>query len=116
MACLLPADCLAEIFENLDNDKATLSSCLLVSRVWCEVSVRILWRDIGYLINRPSAILSTLVACLPNESKERLHENKIFISTPTLKPPLFDYVAFCRVLSVNNICHVVNDAFRNKPI
>src|SRR5207248_6278883 len=29
------------------------------------------------------------------------HKNEIFISTS--KPPLFDYVAFCKVLSVNKI-------------
>src|ERR1051325_6008573 len=109
MACL-PVDCLNDILENLEEDKNTLCSCLLVNRLWCEVSVRILWRNIWslrYGINRSSAILSTLVACLPNESKELLHENKIFIPTPTSKPPLFDYVAFCRVLSVSEIGRVV---------
>src|SRR5436305_5488531 len=46
MSCPLPADCLNEIFENLDDDKITLHSCLLVSRLWCKISVRILWRNI----------------------------------------------------------------------
>src|SRR5204863_4293737 len=46
MSCPLPTDCLNEIFENLDDDKITLHSCLLVSRLWCKISVRILWRDI----------------------------------------------------------------------
>ena len=46
MPFLLPADCLNEIFENLEDDKVTLHSCLLVNRLWCEVSVRILWRNI----------------------------------------------------------------------
>jgi len=41
MSCQLPADCLNEIFECLE-DKATLRSCLLVNRHWCEVSVQIL--------------------------------------------------------------------------
>ena len=89
---LLPADCLNEIFENLEKDKITLHSCLLVNRLWCEISVRILWRDIWkykYSVSdehKPqvvSAILSTLIACLPSESKELLHENGIFITTPT---------------------------------
>jgi hypothetical protein len=38
----LPADCLNEIFENLENEILTLHSCLLVNRLWCEVSIRIL--------------------------------------------------------------------------
>ena len=41
----LPADCLNEIFEYLEDDKVTLRSCLLVNRLWCEVAVRILWRN-----------------------------------------------------------------------
>src|SRR3954451_16549684 len=112
MPCQLPADCLNEIFENLEDDKTTLHSCLLVNRLWCRVSVRILWRNIWsfkyYVPNSrrlkvASAILSTLIACLPDESKEFLHNNGIFISTPTLSPLLFNYASFCKVLSINEI-------------
>ena len=46
----LPADFINEIFEYLDDDKITLYSCLLVNRLWCEVSVRILWRELGIII------------------------------------------------------------------
>ncbi len=45
----LPADCLNDIFEYLENDKVTLHSCLLANRLWCEVSVRVLWRNIWNL-------------------------------------------------------------------
>ncbi len=90
----LPSDCLNEIFEHLE-DKVTLHSCLLVDRLWCEVSVQILWKSIWNY--------NTLIACLPNESKEILHKNKIFISTPTSKPPLFNYVIFIKSLSTNEI-------------
>ncbi|PKY39881.1 hypothetical protein RhiirA4_415396 [Rhizophagus irregularis] len=40
----LPADCLTEIFEHLD-DKNSLYSCLLVNRLWCKISVGFYWRD-----------------------------------------------------------------------
>src|SRR5204863_4624004 len=98
MPFLLPADCLSEVFENLEEDKTTLHSCLLVNRLWCEISVRILWRDIWrFIYSFPDkqrfqvrlSILSTLISCLPSESKELLNKNGIFISTPTSKPPLF---------------------------
>ena len=78
----LPADCINEIFEYLKDEKFTLCSCLLVSRLWCEVAVRILWR------NPKSLNFHTLIACLPNESKEILLENGIIILTPTSKPPI----------------------------
>src|SRR5688572_3285969 len=116
MTCQLSADCLNEIFEYLEGDKTTLLSCLLVNRLWCEISVRILWRNIWnfkysvaikHQLKVESAILSTLIACLPNESKELLRKNEIFASTPAtpsiLKQPFFNYAAFCKVLSINEI-------------
>src|ERR1700727_1627625 len=105
----LPADCLAVIFEYLEEDVITLHACLLVNRLWCEISVKILWRDIwkfeyGIIsknrLKVESAMFNTLISCLPNESKELLHENKIYIQTPTSRPPLFNYTAFCKVLSI----------------
>src|SRR5436190_13567905 len=110
MSCLLLADCLNEIFENLEEDKITLHSCLLVNRLWCKISVRILWRNIcsfEYFFKESLAILSTLVACLPGESKELLHKNGIFISTPTLKPPVFNYASFSKVLSIEKIDEII---------
>src|SRR6266542_3064246 len=64
----LPSDCLNEIFEHLE-DKVTLHSCLLVDRLWCEVSVQILWKSIW---NH-----NTLITCLLHESKEILYKSKI---------------------------------------
>ncbi|GBC44839.1 hypothetical protein GLOIN_2v1876445 [Rhizophagus irregularis DAOM 181602=DAOM 197198] len=125
MSCQLTTDCLDEIFEHLENDKSTLHSCLLVNRLWCKTSVRILWRNIWrfkYIVYREkhplkvaSSILSTLVACLPNESKELLYKNKIFIQTPTSKPPLFNYVNFCKVLSIYEIVKLVENVLSNEP-
>src|SRR6266511_4204546 len=89
-----PADCLNVIFEFL-KDKVDLRSCLLVNRLWCEVSVQILWKTIQNY--------NTLITCLPNESKEILYKNEIIISTPTSNPPLFNYVAFIKTLSMNKI-------------
>src|ERR1043166_9414769 len=118
MSCSLPVDCLNKVFEILEEDKITLHSCLLVNRLWCKISVRILWKNIwSFKHSIPhdcqfkvsSTILSMLIACLPNESKELLHENKIFISTPTSKPPLFNYVSFCKVLPINEIGRIIGN-------
>ncbi|GBC37313.2 uncharacterized protein OCT59_003383 [Rhizophagus irregularis] len=90
-------DYLIEIFEHLEKDKNTLYSCLLVNRLWCEISVRILWTDI---IN-----YNTLFTCLPNESKKILHENGISILNS--KPPMFNYASFCKFLSIDDInCNI----------
>src|SRR6266540_5507430 len=95
MGCQLPDECLNEIFKQLEKDKVTLHSCLLVNRLWCEVSVRILWTSVQNY--------NTLIAFLPNESKEILYKNKIITYTPTSKPPLFNYLTFIKNLSINEI-------------
>ncbi|CAB4387451.1 unnamed protein product [Rhizophagus irregularis] len=112
----LPFDCLHEIIEYLEKDKTTLHSCLLVNRLLCEISVRILWRDISsYKTNNGSSLsfFNTIIACLPNESKEFLNKNEIFVSTPTSKSPLFNYTAFCKILSISDIDRIVNEALIN---
>ncbi|PKK62316.1 hypothetical protein RhiirC2_855758 [Rhizophagus irregularis] len=121
MTCQLPTDCLNDIFEYLEEDKFTLHSCLLANHLWCEISVRILWRNIWNFNYQQrssrvaSSILSTLIACLPDESKKLLCDNKIFISTPTSKPLLFNYASFCKALSIYEIKWMINSIFKNKP-
>src|ERR1051325_4210937 len=103
----LPADCLNEIFECLEEDRVTLRSCLLVSRLWCEVSVRILWRSIRNY--------STLIACLPNESKEILYKGGINTSISTSRPPMFNYATFCKVLSIYLVDYNIRQLIKSKP-
>jgi hypothetical protein len=101
----LNADCLEEIFELLEDDKATLYSCLLVNRLWCKVSVRILWKDIwnGQSTQTLKSTQSlqkairTLFDCLPKE--HHLHKNGTVITSNTL----FNYASFCKVFSINKI-------------
>src|SRR5436190_8795241 len=127
MSRQLPAECLNEILECLEHDKVSLHSCLLVNRLWCEISVRILWRDIWSfndtvtledqlnLLLQINKIISTLVACLPNESKDLLYKNGIFIASPTWKPPLFNYASFCKVLSINEIDRMIQQFLEKQP-
>src|SRR5436190_17182073 len=103
----LPVDCLNEIFEYLEEDEATLCSCLLVNRLWCEISVRILWRSIRNY--------STLIACLPNESKEILYKDGIITSTSTSNPPMFNYATFCKVLSISHVDYGIRQLLKNQP-
>ncbi|GES91930.1 hypothetical protein GLOIN_2v1531016 [Rhizophagus clarus] len=93
------------------------------NRLWCEISVRILWRNIVYkdiqsfendklFVVVVSSILNTLFTCLPNESKELLYQNEIFISTPISKQPLFNYATFCKAFSIYEINRMVDNVFR----
>src|SRR4051812_47347256 len=101
----LPIDCLNEIFEYLKDDKVSLHSCLLVNHLWCEVSVRILWRDVC----KYNKSYDTLISCLPNESKEILSKNGIIIQTS--KPPMFNYAGFCKVISTIMVYYQVEKYF-----
>ncbi|GBB96341.1 hypothetical protein RclHR1_02730013 [Rhizophagus clarus] len=120
MPCQLPADCLNEIFEYLERKKRSLYSCLLVNRFWCEISVRILWRDVWdtksaenrLIVN--SLILNTLIICLPNNSKIHLLEKGILDSTQISKTPLFDYPSFCKVLSIIDIGQTIVNVFKSQ--
>src|SRR5215208_1094989 len=120
MAFQLPTDCLNEIFEHLEEHPTSLRSCLLVNRFWCKIAVRILWKHVLNVPNgtcfRSYAILSTLIACLPDESKNLLSENGISIMTPTPKSPLFNYISFIKALSFSNIKDVVHDTLNNQQI
>jgi hypothetical protein len=114
-------DCLNKVFEYLEEDKFTLHSCLLVNRLWREASVGILWRDIWSFkysnrVDVISQILSTLIACLPNGSKDLLSKNGIFIATPTCKPPLFNYASYCKVLSIRKIYQMIEYVLENRQI
>ncbi|RIA95183.1 hypothetical protein C1645_817029 [Glomus cerebriforme] len=127
MSCQLLADCLNEILEYLEEDKTTLHSCLLVNRLWCEISVRILWRNIWHFKstaslqsrldqsdNLSSQIFGTLIACLPTASKDLLRKNEILNSILNSKPSLFNYVLFCKVLPINEIDQMIQDVLESQ--
>jgi hypothetical protein len=100
----LPVDCLNDIFEHLKKDKVTLYSCLLVNRLWCKISVRILWRKVRNY--------NTLIDCLPNESKEILNNNGILILN--YKSPIFNYASFCKSLSVCEVHYNIRYLLRKR--
>src|SRR6266498_489844 len=123
MTFQLPADCLNEIIEYLEEDKISLRSCLSVNRLWCTVAVRILWRNVwniqhnltyNHQKHAPSSILSTLIACLPNESKNILNVNGISIPSPTSNPPSFNYILFIKDLTFYQIEKIIENAIKNQ--
>src|SRR5215213_7537412 len=101
----LPSDCLNDIFVYLEDDKVTLRSCSLVNRLWCEISVRILWRSIRNY--------NTLIACLPNESREILNKHRIITLTSA---PMFNYSSFCKVISVKQVRYKVGQFLEKQTI
>ena len=112
----IPIDCLNDIIEYLEQDKISLRSCLFVNRLWCNIAVRILWKNVWNIVYTsrqkyvPFSIISTLVACLSNESKGFLCENRISIPAPTFKSLQFNYISFIKTLLFYEIDCIVEDA------
>src|SRR5688572_11572142 len=98
----LPFECLSEIFKYLN--AYALRSCLLVNRFWCKVSVPILWTSIRNY--------DTLIACLPNQSKEIFYKKQITFIT-SKPPPLFNYVVYIKYLNVSEIGSKIENLLKN---
>ncbi|PKY25970.1 hypothetical protein RhiirB3_528264 [Rhizophagus irregularis] len=123
MTCQLPYDCLNDILEYLNDDKNTLYSCLLVNQLCCEIAVRILWRNFWkfckfYFYDKPrdisTSIITTLIGCLPKESKKLLIKNGVNITIMVRKPPLFNYASFCKSISICKINKMIQYLLKNQ--
>jgi hypothetical protein len=69
----LNVDCLALIFNELQENKNSLYSCLLVNRDWCIVAVPILWKNHSWC-NKHEKIFNIILSYLPSSSKQLLSE------------------------------------------
>ncbi|GBC06328.1 hypothetical protein RclHR1_06770011 [Rhizophagus clarus] len=102
----LDRDVLYLIFEELQDDKRTLRSCLLINKTWCETIIPILWRNPWrYNLNtEEEKLLSNVITShLSNKSKNILD---LHIKYQKL---LFNYIDFCnKHLNLNNIQKIIN--------
>ncbi|GBB83126.1 hypothetical protein RclHR1_00010008 [Rhizophagus clarus] len=95
------------ILKNLQDDINTLHSCLLVNKTWCEIVVRILWKNpwkyLWFGDKKLKQLLLTVI--IPNLS-DNLRNNlsqKFDFFKDSYQKPLFDYISFCRHLNLNEI-------------
>ncbi|GBC07735.1 hypothetical protein RclHR1_07660011 [Rhizophagus clarus] len=89
----LNRDVLYLISVELQDDKSTIYSCLLVNKTWCEIIIPMIWRN-------PWKYLKS--------GKEKLLLN-VMLSHLTLtnKRPLFNYINFCKHLNLNKIQQII---------
>ncbi|CAG8463901.1 113_t:CDS:2 [Diversispora eburnea] len=102
-----PSEIYQNIFENLDTK--SLSSSILVNRVWCLNSIKILWKDpFSVLHENPSSnfqlrtlsIIQTYIYCLSDEIKSQLILDKVPIDKLR---PTFEYTSFLCVLHLPDL-------------
>ncbi|RIA99407.1 hypothetical protein C1645_811429 [Glomus cerebriforme] len=101
----LHKDVLSLIFEELQDDKKSLYSCLLVNRFWCETAVSILWKDPWtFLMKRglmkfykAKLFFNTILLHLSEDSRKFL-QNKGIKLPQQQEPLLFNYITFCKFI------------------
>src|SRR5436305_9064417 len=89
-------DCLRIIFVELQEDSASLYSCILVNRFWCRIGIPILWKNVlAYKNISYKKLYDVITYMLSPPSKQLLSDNNIVLSLSTLSnKPLFNYISF----------------------
>src|SRR2546423_6069047 len=99
----LNKDVLFLIFKELQDDKNSLHSCLLVDKTWCEITIPILWKNpfkFRLTNNTKNVLFNVILLHLSKESKENLKNQEIDLFTETRQQPLFNYISFCKYLDL----------------
>ncbi|CAG8464517.1 13795_t:CDS:1 [Acaulospora morrowiae] len=123
----LPPECIHLILIHLKADINTLHSCLLVDRLWCSETVRILWHQPFrhlYTVNyqyqmekrklRAGNLILTYLSCILYQYNEELVKN--FIIPKPVKKPLFNYIQFLKNLDLIEFSAVIKDCINSKNI
>jgi hypothetical protein len=107
----LNKDILFLIFEELQEDSKSLLSCLTVNRLWCEISISILWKNPWrYNINycNKNLLYSIIIFYLPDDIKEFFIRQEILLPHISLQSLLFDYLSFCRSIDVDILNTIIS--------
>jgi hypothetical protein len=91
------------ILEQLQDDRKTLYSCLLVNRIWCETTVPFLWKFPGKYTptnNAVNILFNVILSHLSKESRNILKVQKIKLFKKIYQRPLFNYINYWRYLNL----------------
>src|SRR3954454_13775995 len=94
----LNGDVLYLITRELQNDKNTLYSCLLVNKTWCEIIIPILWKN-PWKDGNEKFLFNIIFSYLSDELMNKLRQDINLVLTNSYKRPLFDYISFCKHLN-----------------
>ncbi len=90
-------DVLYLIFKELQDDKKSLYSFLLVDKTWCKIIIPMLWKDPWkFLSMGKEKFLLDLIISRNDLDKGFSH-----------KKPMFDYISFCKHLNLNEIERII---------
>ncbi|CAG8551815.1 16686_t:CDS:1, partial [Dentiscutata heterogama] len=115
----IPPECLQLIFYNIQDDRISLHSCLLVNRTWCNNIIGILWKQPFHLLYfckentsvkrnlQATNLLETYISCLIQQNKSILVEKSII--SQFIKPPMFNYVQYLKFLDLYELYMAIYD-------
>jgi hypothetical protein len=94
-------DIILLILNELQLDKNSLYSCLLINKFWCETTIPILWKNPWKDLPREKekSQSKVIVSHLSNEVRENL-KRKHDIILPEAMKLSFNYISFCRYLEL----------------
>src|SRR6266540_3209050 len=91
----LSIECFEQVLIHFKNDPATLFSCLLVNRLWCRLSVPLLWShpfEYHGFGDLAADIIQIYITCLPEDERQILIDGGLEL--PECPKPLFDYPTY----------------------
>ncbi|RGB43447.1 hypothetical protein C1646_809326 [Rhizophagus diaphanus] len=106
---------LNEIIQYSHHDYKTLYSCILVNRLWCRLTIPLLWEDpFSIKCSKNYKFIEIYLYNLKDNNKEILDEyvtfNNLFHSHT-----LFNYPSFIKCLNIQNISSSVKRWVKNQP-
>ncbi|RHZ56885.1 hypothetical protein Glove_396g105 [Diversispora epigaea] len=127
MIVKLDRDCLWQIFSNLEHDKKSLHSTILVNRIWCEIAIQFLWKKpFRYLYTCPKAcgcvaenrhkkarnLLSTFITCMAHNQTSNSIDIQDFVVWTASPPTTFNYLSFLRHIDLYDLFLTLKDGVK----
>ncbi|RIA92304.1 hypothetical protein C1645_765502 [Glomus cerebriforme] len=95
----IPVEIFRHVFDHFSDDTSTLYSCLQVNKIWCGMSVSILWSEPFKILKEPSAsLITTYLSCLNVNEREILIKSGIDLKVLFERKPTFEYAEYLRKL------------------
>ncbi|CAG8559781.1 8980_t:CDS:1 [Diversispora eburnea] len=114
MANKIPTEILTKILNNVQSTE-DLHSSLLVNRIWCKVTIPILWELLlgqecctdDKKLRKKALCIRTFISCTDTQARTLLSEYGFDLSS---SPPqaTFDYPSFIHKLIINNLVYFIS--------
>ncbi|CAG8483006.1 3074_t:CDS:2 [Acaulospora morrowiae] len=124
----LNRDCFWQIFNNLEQDKKSLHSSILVNRAWCEIAIQFLWKKPFRFLytcskscnctdeerhEKARNLLSTFITCMAHNQTSTSIDMQDFVVWTTAPPTTFNYLSFLRHVDLHDLFLALTDGVKH---